>query len=48
MKAGRRRIHEDEAKVLYEGSDPNTLVQYFKDQTLAQVAGVAGRCSLAR
>ncbi len=46
MKAGRRRIHEDEAKVLYEGSDPNTLVQYFKDQTLAQVAGVAGRVAL--
>ena len=39
MKPGRRRIYEDQAKVLYEGTDPNTLVQYFKDQTPASVVG---------
>jgi phosphoribosylaminoimidazole-succinocarboxamide synthase len=31
----RRRIYEGKAKVLYEGTEPNTLVQYFKDDTTA-------------
>ena len=39
MKPTRRRIYEDDAKVLYEGKDPNTLIQSFKDQT--PVAGAA-------
>ncbi|MDD3028913.1 MAG: phosphoribosylaminoimidazolesuccinocarboxamide synthase [Alphaproteobacteria bacterium] len=31
----RRRIFEGKAKVLYEGPEPGTLVQYFKDDTVA-------------
>ena len=32
---GRRRIYEGKAKVLYEGPEPGTLIQYFKDDTTA-------------
>ncbi|MBI3420161.1 MAG: phosphoribosylaminoimidazolesuccinocarboxamide synthase, partial [Proteobacteria bacterium] len=31
----RRRLYEGKAKVLYEGPEPGTLVQYFKDDTSA-------------
>lgn len=31
----RRRVYEGKAKVLYEGSEPGTLVQHFKDDTTA-------------
>jgi phosphoribosylaminoimidazole-succinocarboxamide synthase len=31
----RRRIYEGKAKVLYEGPEPGTLVQYFKDDATA-------------
>jgi len=31
----RRRIYEGKGKVLYEGPEPGTLVQYFKDDTHA-------------
>ncbi len=31
----RRRIHEGKAKVLFEGPQPGTLVQYFKDDATA-------------
>lgn len=31
----RRRIYEGKGKVLFEGPDPGTLVQYFKDDTTA-------------
>ena len=31
----RRRIYEGKAKVLYEGTEPGTLVQYFKDDASA-------------
>ena len=31
----RRRIYEGKAKVLYEGPEPGTLIQYFKDDTTA-------------
>ena len=31
----RRRVYEGKAKVLYEGPEPGTLVQYFKDDTTA-------------
>ena len=31
----KRRIYEGKAKVLYEGPEPGTLVQYFKDDASA-------------
>ena len=31
----RRRIYEGKAKILYEGPEPGTLVQYFKDAATA-------------
>ena len=31
----RRRIYEGKAKTLYEGTEPNTLIQYFKDDATA-------------
>jgi phosphoribosylaminoimidazole-succinocarboxamide synthase len=33
--ARRRRIYEGKAKILYEGPEPGTLVQYFKDDATA-------------
>ncbi len=33
--ARRRRIYEGRAKVLFEGPEPGTLVQHFKDETSA-------------
>jgi len=33
--ARRRRIYEGKAKVLFEGPEPGTLVQYFKDDAAA-------------
>ena len=33
--ARRKRIYEGKAKVLYEGPEPGTLVQYFKDDATA-------------
>lgn len=35
MAKQRRRIYEGKAKILYEGPDPGTLVQYFKDDATA-------------
>ena len=34
--ARRRRIYEGRGKVLYEGPEPGTLVQYFKDDAFAK------------
>lgn len=34
----RRRIYEGKAKILYEGPEPGTLVQHFKDDTTAHNA----------
>src|SRR3546814_11596679 len=31
----RRKIYEGKAKILFEGPEPGTLVQYFKDDTTA-------------
>ena len=31
----RNKIYEGKAKILYESSEPNTLIQYFKDDTTA-------------
>ena len=33
--ARRRRIYEGKAKILYEGPEPGTLIQYFKDDATA-------------
>ena len=33
--ARRRRIYEGKAKILFEGPEPGTLVQYFKDEATA-------------
>ena len=33
--ARRKRIYEGKAKVLFEGPEPGTLVQYFKDDATA-------------
>ena len=37
--ARRRQIYEGKAKVLFEGPEPGTLVQYFKDDTISAEAG---------
>lgn len=34
--ARRKKIYEGTAKILYEGPEPGTLVQYFKDDTAPQ------------
>ena len=31
----RKKIYEGKAKILYEGPEPDTLIQYFKDDTTA-------------
>ena len=31
----RRMIHEGKGKILYEGTEPGTIIQYFKDDTTA-------------
>ena len=33
--ARRRQIYEGKAKILYEGPEPGTLIQYFKDDATA-------------
>ena len=33
--ARRRMIYEGKAKILYEGPEPGTIVQYFKDDATA-------------
>ena len=35
MNNRRRRIYEGKAKILFEGPEPGTLVQYFKDDATA-------------
>ncbi len=35
MPPRRRRIYEGKAKILYEGPEPGTLIQYFKDDATA-------------
>ena len=39
----RRMIYEGKAKILYEGTEPGTLIQYFKDDTTAFDAHEEGR-----
>ena len=33
--ARRKKVYEGKAKILYEGTEPGTLVQYFKDDATA-------------
>jgi len=33
--ARRKKVYEGKAKILYEGPEPSTLVQYFKDDATA-------------
>ena len=41
----RRQIYEGKAKILYEGPEPGTLVQYFKDDATAFNAQKRGTIS---
>jgi phosphoribosylaminoimidazole-succinocarboxamide synthase len=41
--ARRRQIYEGKAKVLFEGPEPGTLVQYFKDDTASAESGTEKR-----
>jgi len=40
--ARRKKIYEGKAKIIYEGPDPGTLIQYFKDDAGALVADKKG------
>ena len=31
----RKKVYEGKAKILYEGPEPGTLIQYFKDEATA-------------
>ena len=35
MNAKRKKLYEGKAKILYEGPEPGTLIQYFKDDATA-------------
>ena len=35
MTTRRKKIYEGKAKILYEGPEPGTLIQYFKDDATA-------------
>ena len=41
----RRQIYEGKAKILYEGPEPGTLIQYFKDDATAFNAQKKGTIS---
>ena len=41
----RRLIYEGKAKILYEGPEPGTLIQYFKDDATAFNAQKKGTIS---
>ena len=43
--ARRRQIYEGKAKILYEGPEPGTLIQYFKDDATAFNAQKKGTIS---
>ncbi|MCW9033992.1 MAG: phosphoribosylaminoimidazolesuccinocarboxamide synthase [Rhodospirillales bacterium] len=40
--ARRRQIYEGKAKILYEGPEPNTVVQHFKDEASCQKGAKVG------
>src|SRR5687768_14109949 len=35
MSSRRRQVYEGKAKIMYEGPEPGTLIQYFKDDATA-------------
>ena len=35
MNVKRKKLYEGKAKILYEGPEPGTLIQYFKDDATA-------------
>jgi phosphoribosylaminoimidazole-succinocarboxamide synthase len=41
--ARRKKVYEGKAKILYEGPEPGTLIQYFKDDNAPTVAAPAMR-----
>ncbi len=41
--ARRKKVYEGKAKILYEGPEPGTLIQYFKDDNAPTVAAPASR-----
>jgi phosphoribosylaminoimidazole-succinocarboxamide synthase len=41
--ARRKKVYEGKAKILYEGPEPGTLIQYFKDDSAPTVAAPATR-----
>ena len=43
MNSRRRRIHQGQNKDLFEGTEPGTLVQYFKDDLCIRKEGEATR-----
>ena len=43
MNSKRKKIYEGKAKILYEGPEPGTLIQYFKDDDAPSVAAPATR-----
>ncbi len=44
----RRQIYEGKAKILYEGPEPGTLIQYFKDDATAFNAQKRGTIGAVR
>lgn len=40
--ARRKKVYEGKAKILYEGPEPGTLIQYFKDDAATQATHKAG------
>lgn len=40
--ARRKKVYEGKAKILYEGPEPETLIQYFKDDAATQPTQKAG------
>ena len=44
--ARRRQIYEGKAKILYEGPEPGTIIQYFKDDATAFNAQKKGRLNM--
>ncbi len=43
--ARRKKLYEGKAKIIYEGSEPNTVIQYFKDDATAFNAQKKGSIS---
>ena len=49
MTTRRKKIYEGKAKILYEGPEPGTLIQYFKDDATAfNAQAPSGEAALTR